>query len=482
MVSLRGHHVLADLLDHTSTVLDLGAHVGQFSTEIRERFGARCVAVEPNPVLCAKIPSTEFIRPFNCAVAGKTGPALFEVTDNLEFSHLQGDGRSVAGDAISIQAFTLPDLMRTADISRIDLLKVDIEGAEFELFDSLEDAFLREIGQITVEFHDFIASLSCGPDVTRVKERLGRLGFACIVFSAENNGDVLFVNRTRYQATPLQWFYLENVARYTRGLTRRAQRWLTRTSSGGAVAVNGMIAMPPTPSAVGGRTLEIFAGTGRLNAWVYSKLAAGVRGDVLEIGSGIGNLSRLILNDARHLVVTDVEPAYLDGLRQTFGSDPRVEVLRFDLDDAPPPELAQRRFDAIVAVNVIEHIRDDYTAVQRLADMLKPGGKLLVYVPACPSAFGSLDEALGHHRRYTPGMLIALLRGAGLDPLPPQYMNFFGLFGWIVNGQGLRRRVLSAQQVTVFDRLVPALRIEDRLKLPIGLGICTEATKRQPAN
>jgi SAM-dependent methyltransferase len=175
-----------------------------------------------------------------------------------------------------------------------------------------------------------------------------------------------------------------------------------------------------------------------------------------------------------------MEPHYLRDLRATYAADPRVVVARFDLDHAPPEEIAARRFDAIVAVNVIEHIRDDVALVNRLAALLKPGGKLLVYVPACPFAYGALDVALGHFRRYTPATLSALVQTAGLVPDPPRYINFFGLLGWWWNGSALRKRHISPSQVAMFERLVPLVRIEDRLRLPIGLGVYTHAVKPAP--
>jgi SAM-dependent methyltransferase len=234
---------------------------------------------------------------------------------------------------------------------------------------------------------------------------------------------------------------------------------------------------PEQASEVGGRTLEVFSSTPRLNDWLYAKLARHVRGDVLEIGSGIGNLSRLIIQNASSVVLSDMEPHYLDALGRTFGGDERVTVAPFDLDAEPGPGIADRRFDAIVAVNVIEHIRDDQALVGRLAGLLKPGGKLAVYVPACPSAYGSLDVALGHHRRYTAQTLSALLSGAGLLVEPPQYMNLFGLIGWTINGRLLRRQTLSSRQIAIFERFMPLLTLEDRIRLPIGLGVYTAAQR-----
>jgi SAM-dependent methyltransferase len=234
---------------------------------------------------------------------------------------------------------------------------------------------------------------------------------------------------------------------------------------------------PQQASAVGGRTLEIFTETPRFNAWLFSKLAPHVHGDVLEIGSGIGNLSQLIVDHAATVVLSDMEAHYLDALAATFAGDARVTVASYDLDGEPSAAIASRRFDAIVAVNVIEHIRDDHALVGRLTGLLKPGGKLVVYVPACPFAYGSLDRALGHYRRYTPESLTALLESSGLRVPRPAYMNFFGLFGWAVNGRLLRRERLSHRQLAVFERFVSLFRLEDLVSLPIGLGVYVAAQK-----
>ena len=234
---------------------------------------------------------------------------------------------------------------------------------------------------------------------------------------------------------------------------------------------------PQQASFVGGRTLEVFEGTPRLNAWLFSKLAPHVHGDVLEIGSGIGNLSQFIVSQATSAVLSDMEAHYLAALTATFSGDPRVTVTSFDLDGEPPAPIATRRFDAIVAVNVIEHIRDDHALVGRLAALLKPGGKLVVYVPACPFAYGSLDRALGHYRRYTPDSLRALLESAGLASPRPAYINLFGLLGWTLNGRLFRRERISQRQVAVFERLLPLFRLEDKVSLPIGLGVYVAAQK-----
>jgi SAM-dependent methyltransferase len=226
----------------------------------------------------------------------------------------------------------------------------------------------------------------------------------------------------------------------------------------------------------GARALEIFENTPKLNAWMYSKLASGIHGDILEIGSGIGNLSRLIVRDAKRVMLTDMETHYLDILRRDLADGERVQVAAFDLEREPPPEVTARLFDGIVAVNVIEHLRDDHAAIARLARLLKPGGKLLIYVPACPFAYGPIDRAVGHYRRYTASSLTSLMRSAGLLANRPRYMNFLGVFGWFFNGRVLRRRTISPKQVALLERVVHLVRIEDHVRLPIGLGLVIHAS------
>jgi hypothetical protein len=98
-------------------------------------------------------------------------------------------------------------------------------------------------------------------------------------------------------------------------------------------------------------------------------------------------------------------------------------------------------------------------------------------VPACPFAYGSLDRELGHYRRYTRQTLATLLAGAGLHFDPPRFMNLVGLLGWTVNGRIFRRKTLSPVQLAVFESLMPIFSLEDRVRLPIGLGVYVAAEK-----
>jgi len=248
--------------------------------------------------------------------------------------------------------------------------------------------------------------------------------------------------------------------------------------------VTAPAATPVDVRSVGVSTLHGFARAPRINGWIYGKLRAGVRGDVLEIGSGIGNLSRLILadlDDPARAVFTDADPEVLAILRAELGPAAAPALITtWDLQHPPPPTIAARGFDTIVAANVVEHLADDAAAVRQLAALLRPGGALLIYVPAWPFAFGALDEGLGHHRRYTRASLARLLGGAGLEPSRPQYMNRLGLLGWLWQGRVLKRRALSPTLIATFERIVALARALDRLSAPLPLGLGLVAHARRP--
>src|SRR6185369_18101928 len=95
----------------------------------------------------------------------------------------------------------------------------------------------------------------------------------------------------------------------------------------------------------GARAHELFRDASRLNRWLFSKLAPHVRGDVLEIGSGIGNLSAFVVGAASTAVLTDREPRCLAALSRAYAGRPDVAVARYDLDHPPPAAIAGRRFD-----------------------------------------------------------------------------------------------------------------------------------------
>jgi len=107
----------------------------------------------------------------------------------------------------------------------------------------------------------------------------------------------------------------------------------------------------------GAATLERLAAAPRYNRWMFERLRRWVGEHVLEIGSGIGNLSDFIV-DRRRVVLSDTEPYYLGRLHERYGDRPNVEIARLYLPTVDGA-LADERFDTIICLNVLEHVKDD---------------------------------------------------------------------------------------------------------------------------
>jgi glycosyltransferase involved in cell wall biosynthesis len=223
-------------------------------------------------------------------------------------------------------------------------------------------------------------------------------------------------------------------------------------------------------------TLLRLNGAERYNRWMFRQLAPHLGQRVLEIGSGIGTLTRYLVG--RELVLaTDLEPRYLRILSNTFERHTRVQVRPLDLAAFDPAELAPYRLDTVVCLNVLEHVEDDRAALRRMYESLVPGGRVVVLVPAHRALYGAIDRAIHHYRRYERDELAARLAEAGFAVERADFFNRFGVAGWYLNSVLLRRTSVPGFQLRVQNLLVPLLRAESRLRLPFGLSLVAVGRK-----
>jgi glycosyltransferase involved in cell wall biosynthesis len=215
----------------------------------------------------------------------------------------------------------------------------------------------------------------------------------------------------------------------------------------------------------------------RFNRWMGEAVAENAGSRVLEIGAGIGNITDWLLPRDFYLA-SDINPHYLDYLRNSALGKPYLTVARLDLEDEACFEPWVGRFDTVVCLNVLEHVRDPLRSLRNIHRALEPGGKLLLYVPQGPWLYSSLDEVLGHRCRYTEAQLRRELESTGFEVLSCRPFNRAGVPGWWWNGKVLRRRNFSRVQLKIFDLMVPLLRRVDAfLPLP-AMGLMAVARRR----
>jgi glycosyltransferase involved in cell wall biosynthesis/phospholipid N-methyltransferase len=197
----------------------------------------------------------------------------------------------------------------------------------------------------------------------------------------------------------------------------------------------------------------------RFNAWMADTVKPYCGRRILEIGSGTGNLTRRLVPRDRY-VASDVNPLYLQTLQTLTADRPYLTAQYTDVAElASYPR--DEKFDTVVCLNVIEHVEDDRGALENIRAMLSEDGRAIVLVPHGPWNLGTLDEVLGHKRRYTPESLRRVAALAGFQVKALLTFNRASSLPWYLNGKILRRRTFGLFQVKMVNWLTPLFRLID---------------------
>ena len=207
--------------------------------------------------------------------------------------------------------------------------------------------------------------------------------------------------------------------------------------------------------------------------WTYEWIAGYLSGRILDVGGGTGN--HLAFLKGADIVSIDLSSEAVEELRARHRDLPNWA---FEVGDITDPALVERlgreSFDTVLSCNVFEHIQEDLLAFHHAAELLKPGGHLVLLLPAHRRLFGSMDRLAGHFRRYTRQEAARKLVAAGLEEVALRYVNLVGAVGWFINNRLVSHRNLSSPsingQIRVFDRwLIPVLRrLEGTRRMPFG--------------
>lgn len=215
-------------------------------------------------------------------------------------------------------------------------------------------------------------------------------------------------------------------------------------------------------------SLAVLSTVYHYNHWIFDNIRDYLGSAVVEVGSGVGNISQFLLNVEKLVCVEPFAP-YHGYLAERFSRHQNVSVVDVAIEQCPCREIPAGAFDSVVCLNVLEHIEDDVVALTNMRELLTGDGRVVILVPAIPWAFGAMDAAMGHFRRYTMKSLTARFRDAGLVVETAKYMNFPGLFGWWWHGRILRREKLPQTATRSFDRMVPYVSALERL-IPVPAG------------
>lgn len=234
---------------------------------------------------------------------------------------------------------------------------------------------------------------------------------------------------------------------------------------------------------MGYATLETLSQAQQFNRWMASIIISWLKpGESLEIGAGIGNLSHLILEASFPLTVSDVHTDYLRLLKQRFTQHSHFKGChRLDIgrkDHTTGLQQNCQPFKNVFALNVIEHVENDQQALANCHELLAPGGRAIILVPAFPWLYNVFDKHLGHFRRYTQKGLQEKMQSVGFRIIHCQYFNAIGILGWAFSGSLLRKTQIPTSQMKGFDLMVPFFRkIDPLFQSFVGLSLCCVGEK-----
>ena len=214
------------------------------------------------------------------------------------------------------------------------------------------------------------------------------------------------------------------------------------------------------------------AGAENYNAWIFEQIEPYLGQRILDVGCAIGNITQYYAD--RELVIgVDVVPEELEIARERF-ADKQFEAYQVDVSSEALLQFRSRQLDTAVCLNVLEHVEDDVQALRNMRDTLVPGGHICLLVPVNKWLFGPMDAVDHHFRRYTRQEINAKIAEAGLAVEHQRFFNLLGIPAWYFTNRVLRRSMAAPVQYTLYDNLVPLLRVVERaVPPPAGLSLVT---------
>lgn len=202
-----------------------------------------------------------------------------------------------------------------------------------------------------------------------------------------------------------------------------------------------------------------------------------LQGSVIEIGAGIGQITESLVRQPGVERVLAIEPdaGFCRAFRERL---PAQSLLEGTIEQAP----TSAPWQAILSINVLEHIRDDEPELARYRKLLAAqNGNLCLFVPARPEIYAPIDRDFGHHRRYTRPELKAKLERTGFEIVRLRYFNCVGYFAWWTSFCLLKKRRFDVAAVRLFDRAIfpPVFWLETHLcPPPFGQSLLAVARAR----
>ena len=218
-----------------------------------------------------------------------------------------------------------------------------------------------------------------------------------------------------------------------------------------------------------GKELEAMSHAVNYHQWIVDEFEPYLGETLAEVGAGMGTVSKMLLaKGLKRLYAFEPSRNMYPFLEQQLRGEERATAI----NDFFSPTYADIGIDAVVYINVLEHIENDRAELMNALASLKPNGHALLFVPAQAWLYSKFDKQLGHYRRYTAKGLSNRVRQVGLSIVKLRYFDFIGMIPWYVN-YVLLKNTLGKTSVSLYDKLaVPIMRrLEGLISPPIGKNV-----------
>ena len=175
---------------------------------------------------------------------------------------------------------------------------------------------------------------------------------------------------------------------------------------------------------------------------------------VLEVGGGLGQISDVLIDDDINLVTLEPDAHLFGKLKEKYDHLSNPDVQNLTVEGLLVEGKLAAEFDSAIYVNVLEHIADDNSELVNVGKLLKTGGNVVIFSPALPILYGTMDGLSGHFRRYTKSELIDLVRDSGFEVIHVEYFDFVGIFPYFFMYRFLKVRTIGSGGMFVYDNII----------------------------
>jgi 2-polyprenyl-3-methyl-5-hydroxy-6-metoxy-1,4-benzoquinol methylase len=214
-----------------------------------------------------------------------------------------------------------------------------------------------------------------------------------------------------------------------------------------------------------GKELELFSKASNWKEYFSGFIRPYLKGSILETGAGIGTTTIYLNRSATILSWMLLEPdpnfcSLLDAAVADKKLPGTCIVQQGDIFSLEEKEC----FDAIIYIDVLEHIKEDHKEIDQAIKLLKKNGYLIILSPAHQTLYSAFDKAIGHHRRYDTKSLTQVVGAKNMVKVSVRYLDSLGSFLSWGNRMLTRQSYPTSAQIKLWDKfLVPVTRIIDKL-------------------